>query len=117
MRPRSQGAALSDARARPPHPAQAAAEAAAADGDGAESAAAAAAAARGPEFDEEVAAQEEQFGPPVGQPGQWASCLRIVEPTSLSTQVRARGCHSLRAGEATRSTPCMPHLQITCSNM
>jgi splicing factor 3B subunit 3 len=33
-----------------------------------------------------VAAQEEQFGPPVGQPGQWASCLRIVEPGTLSTQ-------------------------------
>lgn len=42
--------------------------------------------ARGPEFDEEVAALEEQFGPPRGLPGQWASCIRIVEPGQLTTQ-------------------------------
>jgi splicing factor 3B subunit 3 len=39
----------------------------------------------GPEFNEEVAAELERFGAPIGQPGQWASCLRIVDPTSLST--------------------------------
>eukprot|EP00798_Chlamydomonas_sp_ICE-L_P023642 gene23642-9170_t len=40
---------------------------------------------QGPEFDEETAALEEQFGSPCGQAGQWACCLRLVEPTSLST--------------------------------
>eukprot|EP00877_Chromochloris_zofingiensis_P000800 jgi/Chrzof1/10720/Cz05g09290.t1 len=42
--------------------------------------------ARGPEFDEEIAALQEQLGAPIGAPGQWASCLRIVEPRGLSTQ-------------------------------
>ncbi len=40
---------------------------------------------QGPEFSDELAAAEEQFGPPKGQPGQWAGCLRIVDPASLST--------------------------------
>lgn len=55
---------------RPARPPQASADAAAAaDGDAADSAVAAAA-ARGPEFDDAVAAEEEQFGPPIGQPGE-----------------------------------------------
>lgn len=41
---------------------------------------------KGVEFDEELAALEEQFGPPRGMSGQWASCLRIIEPETLSTQ-------------------------------
>jgi len=40
---------------------------------------------QGVEFDEELAALEEQFGTPRGATGQWASCLRIVDPASLST--------------------------------
>lgn len=41
--------------------------------------------AQGPEFDAELAAQEEQYGAPRGENGQWASCLRLVDPTSLNT--------------------------------
>lgn len=47
--------------------------------------------AQGVEFSEELAAREEQFGAPKGEAGQWASCLRIVEPqnlTSLYVKVR-----------------------------
>lgn len=40
---------------------------------------------QGIEFDEDLAALEEQFGTPRGQPGQWAACLRIVDPATLST--------------------------------
>ncbi|KAG2431599.1 hypothetical protein HYH02_013292 [Chlamydomonas schloesseri] len=40
---------------------------------------------QGVEFNDELAALEEQFGPPKGAAGQWAGCLRIVEPASLST--------------------------------
>ena len=39
----------------------------------------------GPEFNEEVASEQEMWGAPVGAPGQWASCLRIMDPKSLST--------------------------------
>lgn len=42
-------------------------------------------AVQGVEFSEELAAREEQFGAPKGQPGQWASCVRIVEPQNLTT--------------------------------
>ena len=38
---------------------------------------------QGPEADEEAAAREEQFGAPKGAPGQWASCLRVVDPATL----------------------------------
>ena len=42
--------------------------------------------AQGVEFDEEAAALEEQFGPPRGEAGQWACCLRIIDPSaSLAT--------------------------------
>ncbi|CAL5225226.1 g8014 [Coccomyxa viridis] len=41
--------------------------------------------AEGIEFDEERAAFEEQQGAPKNAPGRWASCLRIVDPTSLQT--------------------------------
>ncbi len=37
------------------------------------------------EFNDELAALEEQFGSPKGQPGQWAGCLRVVDPATLST--------------------------------
>ncbi|KAG2485365.1 hypothetical protein HYH03_015856 [Edaphochlamys debaryana] len=40
---------------------------------------------QGVEFNDELAALEEQFGAPKGQPGQWAGCLRIVDPATLST--------------------------------
>lgn len=40
---------------------------------------------QGVEFDEEAATLEEQYGAPCGQPGQWAACVRIVDPTNLST--------------------------------
>ncbi|KXZ43846.1 hypothetical protein GPECTOR_79g125 [Gonium pectorale] len=41
--------------------------------------------APGVEFNDELAALEEQFGAPKGQPGQWAGCLRVVDPATLST--------------------------------
>mmetsp|Transcript_4234 Transcript_4234/g.6990 ORF Transcript_4234/g.6990 Transcript_4234/m.6990 type:complete len:1205 (-) Transcript_4234:464-4078(-) len=40
---------------------------------------------QGVEFDEEQAPLEEQWGAPLGEPGQWAACLRIVDPATLST--------------------------------
>ena len=40
---------------------------------------------QGVEFDAEAAALEDQYGAPRGEPGQWAACLRIVDPNSLST--------------------------------
>lgn len=40
---------------------------------------------KGTEFDEEAAVLEEQYGPPRAEPGQWASCLRIIEPVGLAT--------------------------------
>eukprot|EP00884_Botryococcus_braunii_P014213 jgi/Botrbrau1/22793/Bobra.0132s0119.1 len=40
---------------------------------------------KGFEFDEEKAAQEEQFGAPKGPAGQWASCIRLVDPAGLET--------------------------------
>lgn len=41
--------------------------------------------APGPEADEESAAREEALGAPRGEPGQWASCIRVVDPASLQT--------------------------------
>ena len=40
---------------------------------------------QGIEFDEEAAAREEQLGAPKGDAGQWASCIRVVDPASLQT--------------------------------
>ena len=40
---------------------------------------------QGIEFDEERAAFEEQQGAPKNALGRWASCLRIIDPTSLQT--------------------------------
>eukprot|EP00775_Hariotina_reticulata_P013008 gene13008-13137_t len=40
----------------------------------------------GPEFSAEVAAELDQFGALVGAPGQWASCIRLVDPAELSTR-------------------------------
>lgn len=34
----------------------------------------------GPEFSAELAAELDQFGASVGAPGQWASCVRLVDP-------------------------------------
>ena len=45
----------------------------------------AAASTQGIELDEEAAAMEDQLGAPKGDSGQWASCLRIVDPASLQT--------------------------------
>lgn len=39
----------------------------------------------GPELDPEAAAREAQFGAPKGEPGTWASCVRLVDPVSLGT--------------------------------
>ena len=39
--------------------------------------------------DEARAAEDEQFGAPRGASGQWASCLRTVDPGSLQTTRRA----------------------------
>jgi hypothetical protein len=40
---------------------------------------------QGIEFDEERAALEEQIGAPKGPPGQWSSCVRLIDPKSLQT--------------------------------
>jgi hypothetical protein len=34
----------------------------------------------GPEFSAELAAELDQYGAAVGAPGQWASCVRLVDP-------------------------------------
>ncbi|KAK9916752.1 hypothetical protein WJX75_006568 [Coccomyxa subellipsoidea] len=39
----------------------------------------------GIEFDEERAAEEEQHGAPKNSAGRWASCVRVLDPTSLQT--------------------------------
>ncbi|PSC75527.1 splicing factor 3B subunit 3-like [Micractinium conductrix] len=39
----------------------------------------------GPEADEAAAAREDQWGAPKGEPGQWASCVRVVDPVGLET--------------------------------
>ena len=39
--------------------------------------------------DEARAVEDEQFGAPRGAPGQWASCLRTIDPGSLQTTRRA----------------------------
>jgi splicing factor 3B subunit 3 len=42
---------------------------------------------RGPEFDEDLAALEEQLGHPrAPQPGRWASCVRVVDAATLATR-------------------------------
>ncbi len=53
-------------------------------------AAPAAPAVQGPEADEESAAREEQYGAPKGEPGKWASCIRVVDPATL--QARPKFC-------------------------
>ena len=40
---------------------------------------------QGVEFNDELAAKEEQLGAQKGEPGFWASCVRVLDPTSLST--------------------------------
>ncbi|KAK9851365.1 hypothetical protein WJX84_007420, partial [Apatococcus fuscideae] len=40
---------------------------------------------RGPELDEQLGALEQQFGGMRGGQAQWASCVRIIDPTSLQT--------------------------------
>lgn len=40
----------------------------------------------GPEFSAELAAELDQYGAAVGAPGQWASCVRLVDPAELSTK-------------------------------
>ncbi len=40
---------------------------------------------QGPELSEEQREQEAQWGPPRGDPTNWASCLRVVDPSTLET--------------------------------
>ena len=40
---------------------------------------------QGPELNEEQREQETQWGPPRGDPTKWASCLRIIDPSTLDT--------------------------------
>ena len=40
---------------------------------------------QGIEFDEDRAAVEEQHGAPKNSAGRWASCVRVLDPTSLQT--------------------------------
>ncbi|GAB4816845.1 hypothetical protein N2152v2_003891 [Parachlorella kessleri] len=55
--------------------------------------------ALGPEADEESAAREEQYGAPKGEPGTWASCIRVVDPAALRTTC----CLELDSNEAALS--------------
>ena len=41
--------------------------------------------AQGPELNEEQREVEQQWGPPKGEASQWASCLRIIDPSTLET--------------------------------
>lgn len=41
--------------------------------------------ASGPEADPDTQAKEDQLGAPKGAQGQWASCIRIVSPASMTT--------------------------------
>ena len=41
--------------------------------------------AAGPESDETAAAAADQLGAPRGEEGQWASCVRVVDPATLRT--------------------------------
>jgi hypothetical protein len=54
--------------------------------------------------DEARAAEDEQYGAPRGAPGQWASCLRTVDPATLQTTRRAasarRCCFNCWRGQA-----------------
>lgn len=40
---------------------------------------------QGPELNDEQREQEAQWGPPRGDPTQWASCLRVVDPSTLES--------------------------------
>ena len=40
---------------------------------------------QGPELDDERAATEMQFGAARGALGQWASCVRVIDPATAST--------------------------------
>lgn len=40
---------------------------------------------QGIEFNNELASREEQLGAKKGEAGQWASCVRVIDPTTLST--------------------------------
>lgn len=40
---------------------------------------------KGPEEDELLGEHVERLGSPVGEPGAWASCIRIVDPSTLTT--------------------------------
>lgn len=40
---------------------------------------------QGPELNDEQREVEQQWGPPKGEATQWASCLRIVDPSTLET--------------------------------
>lgn len=40
----------------------------------------------GPEFSAELAAELDQYGAPMGAVGQWASCVRLVDPAGVNTQ-------------------------------
>ncbi len=40
---------------------------------------------QGPELNDEQRELEAQWGPPRGDPNKWASCLRVVDPTTLET--------------------------------
>jgi hypothetical protein len=40
----------------------------------------------GPEFSAELAAELDQYGAAVGAPGQWASCVRLVDPAGATLE-------------------------------
>jgi splicing factor 3B subunit 3 len=48
----------------------------------------------GPEFSAEVAAELDQFGALVGAPGQWASCIRLVDPAGVQCVVQHRSSNT-----------------------
>lgn len=45
----------------------------------------------GPEFSAELAAELDQYGAAVGAPGQWASCVRLVDPAGTAWGTDGQG--------------------------
>jgi splicing factor 3B subunit 3 len=59
---------------------------------------------RGPEFDEDLAALEEQLGHPrAAQPGRWASCVRVVDAATLATRCVVELGGAASGGDASSS--------------
>lgn len=58
----------------------------------------------GPEANEETAEKEEQLGSLQGHPGQWGSCVRVIDPSNLKTT----HCIEMDNGDAAISMAIVP---------